>query len=211
MDAPSGEVGEERHAARTGDEVGGGYHELVLRRRNDGPHLRGKDVVPDSGGLLGRVGHNQGGGPGEVEAAAGEGAPDVVGQRGAVGGVPRRFVETHEPGPRLVERESLALREDRCLGGNGVGTVPVVVEARRCLPRSRAGGEHVEVVVVGVLPRGEILVGEIAATDDRHLVVEGHRLVVHPAIDPLEVDEAAEHPADVAAERIEEADICMFG
>ena len=30
---------------------------------------------------------------------------------------------------------------------------------------------------------------------------------MHPAIDPLEVENAAEHPADVASEGVEEADI----
>ena len=62
------------------------------------------------------------------------------------------------------------------------GAVPVPVELRRDIAHDRADRDDVEVREPDPLARAEVLVADVAAADDRHLVVGGERLVVHAAV-----------------------------
>ena len=89
--------------------------------------------------------------------------------------------------------------------------VPVLVEQARQRRQHRADGEHVEVDVVGALVGHEVLVADVASAGHRHRAVGDEELVVHPMVDPAEIEQRSRDPGADALEadheRVEQADL----
>ena len=82
--------------------------------------------------------------------------------------------------------------------------VPVRVEPGRDFAHHGASGEHVEVGECDRAVGAEVFVADVAAADDRRLVVGRERLVVHAPVDAREVgDEVADAQAAIG-ERVEQ-------
>ena len=77
--------------------------------------------------------------------------------------------------------------------------IPVSIEHIGDILYYRPHADHVQVAELGILPEAEIFVGYIAPADDRDLVVDGERLVVHAPVDSAESRQRALRPARGAA------------
>jgi hypothetical protein len=69
---------------------------------------------------------------------------------------------------------------------------PVAVEVARHVADGGADGQHVHVPEQHAVGGAKVFVADIAAADDGGLVVGGERLVVHPAVQPVEVRQVTE-------------------
>ncbi len=90
--------------------------------------------------------------------------------------------------------------------GDGLLGVPVLVEPVRDVFDDGAYGGDILVEKFARHARLVILVCEIAAADDGHLVVDRKRLVVHAAVKNIEVRNEADEPRAASRERIEYPD-----
>ena len=66
--------------------------------------------------------------------------------------------------------------------GHGQLMIPETIECRGYRRCNRSEGEYVEVEKLGVCGELKILVGDIAPADDRRLIVDGERFVVHAPV-----------------------------
>ena len=189
-DARVGQPRDRRGPALAGHEV---RRDEVERRRRPPDRLehRGKQehvpLAAWSESLGGVVVEQQRGGPDQRHFPGGQfmrerrraGGLDI-GRRGRVGEYPL------EPRPqcRRVFRPG---RSDQARGRVGGGTVPVEIELAGDIVRRLSDGHHVDVPEPGALPRGEVFVADVAPPDYRRLIVHRERLVVHAAIEPLEI------------------------
>ncbi len=98
---------------------------------------------------------------------------------------------------RLVADGLRIERLDR-IGGCGI---PVLVEGRGRITHDGAQHREVEIDEVHLLVRAEVFVSDIAAADDRDTVVSNPALVVHAAVDTLEIHRAFTRFAQAAASR----------
>ncbi len=105
---------------------------------------------------------------------------------------------------RVFER---TVRHHRVEGVDGyrLWRIPVFVETIRNVLDDRADGKQVLVDKLGFAARLKVLVGEIASANDRHLVVNGKRFVVHAAIQNVEVRDEADEARAPTRKRIENA------
>jgi hypothetical protein len=83
-------------------------------------------------------------------------------------------------------------------------TVPVQVERGRHVAHDRPDRDDVEVGELDALARAVVLVADVAAADDRDLVVGRERLVVHAPVDALEVGDEVERARVAVHERVVE-------
>ena len=92
--------------------------------------------------------------------------------------------------PRLKRRAGFGSRlrarfDGECRRGQHPVAVPEGVEDLRCVPGNRSDAQYVEIVKIEVLVESEILVPDVASTDDRGAVVSDQDLVVHALVEPL--------------------------
>ena len=93
-------------------------------------------------------------------------------------------------------------RHRACLAG-----IPVLVETSADVIDDTPGRDHVLIDEFGVLSRLVVLIGDIAAANDRDAVVYRERLVVHPPIQQVEVHQETQHSGTVPRERVEDANL----
>src|SRR5210317_459400 len=86
--------------------------------------------------------------------------------------------------------------------------IPVGIEHVRYVLHDATDSDDVEVTELGVFSHPEILVGDIAPADNRYLVIDSERLVVHAAVNAPEPGQGAlGPPGRTAVERIEYTDL----
>jgi len=87
--------------------------------------------------------------------------------------------------------------------------VPERVEHPPGVGHHGAGGHHVAVAEVEHRVRVEVLVADVAPAEDRDTAVDGEGLVVHAAVEPRELAQEVERPAQAAPlqRRVEDADL----
>ena len=97
------------------------------------------------------------------------------------------------------------------VGGDGCFVRPVGVEHLGCLRYHRANGKQVKVPVVVLVAGIEVIVGDVAAADHCHLVVDDEALVVHAPVQPAELQQHLRRLRDRAGlagiEGIEDPDL----
>ena len=97
-------------------------------------------------------------------------------------------------------------------GGQGFrrgcpGTVPIFVKSPGSVLYQGSRHEDVEVAEIALVADAEIIVADVTPTQDSQLVVGDQNLVVHPAVDAIQVVKILgdPHPARAEAEGIEDA------
>lgn len=120
---------------------------------------------------------------------------------GRVGVCVRLFSECRD----LVGGNRRILRE----GGERVDplTVPVKIELARHHLRDGSDRQRIHIPEAHIFCGREILIADIAAAEDRRLVVEGDRLVVHAAIEATGVRDQVDAAFVAVGERIIEANL----
>ncbi|MNE29997.1 hypothetical protein D3C80_1234940 [compost metagenome] len=116
-----------------------------------------------------------------------------------------------QPSPKIFQVSARRLERYKLLDGLAEGTVPVLVKTMSQLFCDRADTEHVNVSKISVGLGIEILVAQIATSDDGHTVVYHPQLVVHTPVLKRQVEEsthrACHHGTAAQMERIEHSDL----
>ena len=81
-----------------------------------------------------------------------------------------------------------------------------MIEHAGGLPHHRSARDDIQVAEVDLLMDLEIVVADVAATDDRDRVVHDEELVVHAVIDAIEVGDEVQQMPRTMGEGIEETD-----
>ena len=96
---------------------------------------------------------------------------------------------------------------DKGGGGDDAIAVPEVVEDLARLAGRATDDNHVEIVEVVLVVKSEVVVADVASTENRHLGVGDHELVVHAAVEGFGARSRLGHPCrTLVCPRIEDPD-----
>ncbi len=85
--------------------------------------------------------------------------------------------------------------------------IPVAIKHSGHFLNHGTDPHHIQIAELGIFPGAEVFVGDVAPTDDGNLVIDGERLVVHAAIDALEVRQSVQAASAGPPKGVEDTDL----